>query len=65
MRERLLNALRYLLERLQEPTTRAGAVIVATGLIGVEAKSVNVEVVGGVVALAAGTLLMLVPSSKL
>ena len=65
MRERLLAALRYVLERSQEPTTRIGLVVIITGLIGVEAKSINAEMLGGILALICGTVLAALPSHKL
>ncbi len=65
MRDRLLGALRYILERLKEPSSQAGLVVILTGWVGLEAKAVSTEQLGGIIAILSGALLTALPSNKL
>lgn len=65
MRDRFLAAFRYILERLREPGTHVGLVVLLTGWVGIEARSVNAEQLAGLVALVSGSLLAALPSTKL
>lgn len=54
----------WLMDRIKEKTTWIGFVALILGLVGIEAKAVQVEQIGGALTALIGAILALIPEHK-